>query len=164
MTFIQVSWIIISVFGLMRSFFLNRRIQFNSEEKEFLQEKFPALSKPLARELLNRGVWISGDPGTILTKQGVENSHLIFLRSGSADVMINDDIIAQCEPGNFIGEMTLHDGSPASATVRLREESRYLNFDANGLRELSKRESLIAQALDASFARDLRKKLHAKNP
>lgn len=160
---IQICWITISLYGLVRMFVINRRTRFTAEERAFIQAKTPRLKKHLARKVLNKGIWVEGAPGTELTRQGVANDHLIYLSTGRADVVLNDQIIAEVASQNYIGEMTFLNQDVATATVQLNSNARYLCFDSNALRDLCKQDSEIAQAIESSFADDMRAKLEAAN-
>jgi CRP-like cAMP-binding protein len=158
---IQVSWILISIFGMSRMYLLYRRIRFTDEEMEFVTEQLSELPLHLARKVLDIGLWIDGDRGAELTRQGEKNYNLIYLKEGRAEVLLNNTQIAICAPGSFIGEMTVMSGGPATATVRLISTARLLCIDAEALRALSQNEAGIASVIQNSFSRDMRLKLEA---
>ena len=158
---IQVSWILISIFGLARMYLLYRRIRFTDEEIEFVEEQLQRLPLHLARKVLDIGIWIDGARGAELTRQGERNNSLMYLKHGSAEVCQNNTRIATCSPGSFIGEMTVLSDAPATATVRLTSSARLLCLDAEALRTLSQNEAAIATVIQNSFSRDMRLKLEA---
>lgn len=160
---IQVSWITISIYGMARMFFINRRLRFTKEERDFLDVKLPHLRKHLARQVLNKGIWIEGKAGTQLTTQGVSNDHLIYLSQGKAQVILNKRLVAEVASQSYIGEMTLLNQDVATATVQLSSDARYLCFDAAAIRSLCKQHGQVAQAIESSFASDMRSKLEASN-
>ena len=59
--------------------------------------------------------------------------------------------------------MTLFSSDPATATVRLTSPARYLQLNSKALRKICQQEGDVAQALEASFSRDMRHKLEALN-
>ena len=71
--------------------------------------------------------------------------------------------MAVCEPGTFVGEMTVMSGEPANGTVRLLSTSRYWLIEALRLRALTRKNPEIANALEGSFARNMRDKLVRSN-
>ena len=158
---IQVSWILISIFGISRMYLLYRRIRFTDEDMEFVNEQLSDLPLHLARKVLDIGFWIDGDQGAELTRQGEKNTNLIYLKQGRAEVLLNNSQIAVCGPGSFIGEMTVLSDGTATATVRLISKARLLCIDANALRTLSHNEAAIASVIQNSFSRDMRLKLEA---
>ena len=160
---VQVSWIVISIYGLARMYVLTRGIRFSPDEKAFVDDKLPGLPRHLARRILSDGVWIDGEAGAELTVQGTPNKNLVYLHSGTADVILNGQRVATCQPGSFIGELTVLKDEPATATVTLNSDARYLCLDAEALRKLCAREASVAQVLENSFSRDIKAKLEAAN-
>ncbi len=140
-----------------------RRAVFSAEEKKFLQTTMPALDKAHARRLLNLGFWIDGSAGTILTTEGEPVRNLVYLTEGEARVSHDDHVVAVCQPGSFVGEMTVMTGEPATGTVMLTKPSRYLALHAEAVRKLSFSSADIRQALNAAFSSNMREKLVASN-
>lgn len=141
----------------------NRRARFSEEEAEFVHGKFPRLSRGNRRRLLNQGLWVTGETGTALTTERETVTHLIFLASGEAEIRSADKVVAVCEPGAFIGEMTVLSGEPATGTATLSMQSRYWAIEAGALRDLVKAVPEIGESLEASFSRNLRDKLVRSN-
>lgn len=83
---IQVTYIGISVFGMVRFYILTRLIRFTDEERVFLDVVAPNLVKFQARQLLDLGIWRSEAPDTRLTEEGKALPYLHFLLEGAADV------------------------------------------------------------------------------
>jgi NTE family protein len=82
--------------------------------------------------------------GTVLMAEGDIPGEMYVLRTGSAAVLIEDrtgtkQALSHIGPGETIGEMSLLTKEPASATVRLNEESEALVLDERELAELSRR-------------------------
>lgn len=140
-----------------------RRAVFSAEEKQFLQATMPALDKAHARRLLNLGFWIDGSAGTALTKEGEPVLNLIYLTEGEARVSHDNHNVAVCQPGSFVGEMTVMTGEPATGTVTLTKPSRYLALHAEAVRKLAFSSADIRQALNAAFSSNMREKLVASN-
>lgn len=140
-----------------------RRAVFSTEEKQFLQDTMPALDKAHARRLLNLGFWIDGSAGTVLTNEGEPVLNLIYLTEGEAHVSHDNHNVAVCQPGSFVGEMTVMTGEPATGTVTLTKPSRYLALHAEAVRKLSFSSADIRQALNAAFSSNMREKLVASN-
>lgn len=71
--------------------------------------------------------------GEILLEAGKANRHLHLLVSGRMRVHLSleDEAIAVLGPGEAIGEISLIDGQPASATVVADTECRLLRLDAH---------------------------------
>jgi CRP-like cAMP-binding protein len=160
---IQVSWIIISLIGICRVFILTKRARFSDEEQQLLDDKFPKLVPHLARELLNRGIWINGQPGTELSREGEVVSGLTYLVSGEASVAVDDKMVGRVPLYSFVGELTIMTDEPATATVMLTSESRYFYLKSEGLRQLASRDTRVKVALSNSFIADSKDKQIRRN-
>ena len=141
----------------------NVRARFSVEETEFVTTKFPALPAALQRKLLNHGAWRDSAEGDILTLEGAPVRELVYVSKGKIAITSHDVVVAKCEEGAYIGEMTSLTGTNANGTAITAEPSRIWAIDAQILRNLVKKEPLIGQALEASFAQNLREKLVNSN-
>lgn len=148
---IQIAWILISVAGIVRIFLLNHRIRFNAEEASLVEDALADMPRPLARRLLDRGLWMDGGAGLTLTEEGAPVERLHYLAGGTAEVVVGDRSVARLERG-FIGEMNVLEGGPASATVRLTGPSRLFAVSGDALRRMA--------ATDAEFRLHLEQRLH----
>jgi CRP-like cAMP-binding protein len=137
----------------------NRRARFSPEEDAFVSSRLSRLSRKAARRLLNRGVWSDGLPGTVLTTEGETVQHLVYLHSGRVDITLNGVTVGTCRPGNYVGEMSVLDGAPASATAVVAEPSRYWLISTETLRKLHETDDELAGAVEMGIARDLRRKI-----
>lgn len=160
---IQVSWIVISVVGIARYYYLTHRTRFNDEEQSFIDTVLHGLDRIKARRLIDLGSWISGEAGTVLTEAGKPVDNLIYLAEGRAVVAIDDTVIATLNDKSLIGEMTAMSGQPASATVMISEPSRYLAIPVQPLRELLERDDEIRRHVQLSFTDQVSSKLVGAN-
>jgi len=158
---IQTSWILISLFGALRMYLMHRRIRFTEEEQDFVDRQLSELPRHLARKFLDIGIWIDGPRGAELTRQGVANGRLIYLKDGLAEVIVNAKQVATCRPGSFVGEMTVLSNEPATATVRLTTNARLFSIDCEAMRALARNEASVASVIQTSFSHDMRLKLQA---
>jgi len=156
---IQVTWIAISIVGIVRMYFLSVTSRFSDEEQMFITHMANGLPSHRARELLNTGIWMSAAPGTVLTREGQPVDHLSFVVSGKADVIVREKTIASSGAGMAIGEITYLTGEPATATVHVAEHMHLLRFDAQQLREFIARNADIGAILEQNMANHLRSKL-----
>lgn len=155
----QIVWIVISVVGLTRIAVLQTRARLNAEEQGFTAAKFPTMSRSMARKFLNAGDWYDAMAGTLLVTEGERLGGLIYLASGEAEVTLRGRPIAQCMPGSFIGEMSCFDGSAASATVTLRQPSRYFLIRTEALNRLCARDLDMRRTVENGVGNDTRHKL-----
>lgn len=159
----QVTWIIISVFGLVRMFVLEGRARLNEEEQAFMADKFPTMSRSMGRHFLNAGDWYEAEPGTPLVSEGERLGALIYLANGQAEVTLRGRPIARCLSGSFIGEMTCFDGSPANATVTFEQPSRYFLIRTEALKRLCAHDLDMRRTLENAVGADTQRKLIATN-
>lgn len=158
---IQIAWITLSVIGIGRLYYLNSRLRFTEGEQAFLDQAMDDLPKIDARSFLNNALEITGEPGTQLTEEGKPISHLIYLLDGKAAVFSGGMEVATIGAGNYIGDVTYMLGEPATATVKLSENSRYLSFEVEALRAFLAKNATVRRRLEQSAADNLRKKLTA---
>lgn len=69
--------------------------------------------------------------GQTLFTQGEQGELMYVLMSGTADVTVNGRLVEEAAPGALLGEMTLVDGSPRSATVVARTECKFVPVDTH---------------------------------
>ena len=155
--------VVVNVVQLVLIWIGNRRAQFNEDERRMMDERLQGLSPRQARRLLDMGLWVEGEPGTDLTEEGQPVRHLVYLLSGEVAIQVDDRIVGQCEAGNFVGEMSLVDGGPASATARVTQPSRYWMISTDRLRKLRVDGSPLWSALEVGIAQDLKRKIMASN-
>ncbi|WP_292022951.1 cyclic nucleotide-binding domain-containing protein [Maritimibacter sp. UBA3975] len=159
---LQIAWAGISVFGIARIYFLNSRLSFSDEEQTLIAYGLPRMSKPTARNLLNRGVWFNAEPGTVLTTEGECVTHLHFMLHGTAEVSSGNKSIAEIKRG-FVGEMNVMEAAPASATVSVSEPSRVFSVSGTTLRKLAETDADFASSLSVHLARSTKEKLIEAN-
>src|SRR5262249_51240650 len=106
--------------------FRNRSTRFNDEERAFYSQVVPLLEPYQVRRHMAIGTWLDGEPGSELTRQGEFVSHLVFLKPGRVSVLVNNNPVGYCTPGNLIGEISIRTGKPATATAIAKGCIRYL--------------------------------------
>jgi hypothetical protein len=160
---IQISWILISIVGVARIYYLTHRVRFSPEERAFIATWFPDLSIPDARRFLTAGNWIDTDPGAGIAEQGKDIGFLYFLTQGIADVAAGGKPVGQLVAPSVIGELTCFDGGPASATVTTAQAARLFAMDTTTLARLCKGSPDLRLHLQSGLARDTHAKLNAAN-
>ena len=161
--FWQALLVLVNVAQIAREWMNNRRARFSDDETKFMKERLYTLAPGEARQLLNMGVWANGAAGTQLTTQGKPVDNLVYLASGEVDIRFDGATVGSCLPGNYVGEMSVLNGGPASATAVVSEPSRYWMISAEQLRTLHSNAPNIAAALELGIAKDLRHKIIAAN-
>lgn len=129
--------------------------RFSADDLDFYTRIFPKLEPWQMRRLLKTGRWLQAAPGTELTRQGELVSHLCYLNSGRLDVLVHGQAVGVCEPKSLIGEISIANGQPATATVIAREPIHYLALERAALHRLMKADTEIAHAVESSLRRNL---------
>ncbi len=153
----------VNIVQIAREWLIERRTSFTEEEMRFVKARLSTLSKSDARRLLNMGLWVDGPKGAVLTTEHEEVDVLAYLVSGRVDVFLNGKRVGACGPGNFVGEMSVLNHAPASATAVVAEPSRYWVIPAHRLRALQETDPELAGAFQTGIARDLRNKIMSHN-
>lgn len=153
---------LVSATQLLRLLLGDARATFGAEEQGLLAV-FDGLSRGHARHLIDQGLWLSGKPGDILTREGEAVPNLYFLAEGGATVSSGGSVVATCRPDNFIGEVTALGGTPATGTVVLDRASRLWCVPADKLRVYAETHDGVRAALERAFRRALTEKLVAAN-
>jgi CRP-like cAMP-binding protein len=160
---IQVTYISISVFGIVRFYLLTNRIRFTDEERVFLEVVAPNLAKLQARQLLDLGTWKTAQLGTLLTEEGKSLARLSFLFDGAADVTVAGGTVAKLGPKSLIGEMSCLTGMQTSATVTVTEPSRLFTVEVKKLNDFLARNLSVRHELESRFAYQIGEKLIRAN-
>jgi CRP-like cAMP-binding protein len=63
-------------------------------------------------------------PGEALFRTGDKGSEMYVLLEGAVDIMVGEQVVENATTGAMIGEMSLIDDSPRTATVIAKEPSR----------------------------------------
>lgn len=75
-------------------------------------------------------------PGETLVREGEPGDSFLIIVSGSASVTRGDATLRTLGPGDFLGEISLLDGGPRTATVTATAEVQGLIIDRAGFRRL----------------------------
>jgi CRP-like cAMP-binding protein len=102
-----------------------------------------ALPPEVAAHLLEAGSVRTFDPGALIFEEGAEGDSMVLVLDGSAEVLrLADagsgryDVVGICEAGTTIGEMSLFDGRPRSATVRALDALVALHLERASVRRI----------------------------
>ena len=140
-----------------------RKVRFSDEEFAFCQNTLPLVPPTLARQFINVGQWRDLPEGTELTAQGQPVTQLTYIAAGTVDVLVHHHHIASCMDGDFIGELGILSGKPATATTVTSSPVRALIFDRDKLLQHLRNEPDLKLALQAAFKENLRNKLTLAN-
>lgn len=94
--------------------------------------------------------------GAILTREGATGGIAFVLASGSAEVVRGGKRLATLGPGDVVGELSLIDGEPRSATVKALTDLEVLELDNRDLNKLLKKAPSVVRKLLEALAGRLR--------
>jgi Cyclic nucleotide-binding domain len=146
-----------------RTFYEGRAIRFTAEEKAMVKTLLAGLPKSRARHVIDQGLWLNGEGGDVLTREGEPVDHLYYLHKGEARVVCTGHQVGTCRPGDLIGELTVLSGETASATVVLSGPARFWCAPADDLRPYVEAHEDVRRAIEHGFATVLKAKLRASN-
>jgi hypothetical protein len=159
-TFWETMFTLVNIVQLMLIAYRNAAAKFADDERAFYDAITPDLSPYQVRRLLRAGSWFDVDPGHELIRQGSIASHLIFLRSGQADIYFGSKLVGTSPPGSLIGEISISTQAPATATVvAAAGPVRYLALERSALHKTMKADPAIAETIDRAIRRGLLEKL-----
>jgi CRP-like cAMP-binding protein len=160
---IETAWVLLSLFGIARLWFLTRGLTFTEEERTFLDAALPGLSRLTARRFLAGGRWEDLAPGAVLTQEGEPVERLTYVASGAASVAHGGVEVASIPEGLFVGELGVLSRAPATATVTVTAPTRAFTIEAGPLAALVARYPDLKLSLDAGIGADARRKILGAN-
>jgi CRP-like cAMP-binding protein len=94
--------------------------------------------------------------GTVMTHQGAVGGLAYVIVTGQAEVTRDGKQIARLGPGDVVGELSLIDGKPRSATVTATTDLEVLELDGEDLRTLMKKAPPVVRKLLEALAQRVR--------
>jgi CRP/FNR family cyclic AMP-dependent transcriptional regulator len=95
--------------------------------------------------------------GFDLTKQGAHGSQCFVVAAGEASVSIDGRIVANVGPGACVGEMSLLDGGPRTATVTALTPMAVYVLDPGEFRSLLDTAPVVTRRIMTGLSRRLRR-------
>jgi CRP/FNR family transcriptional regulator, cyclic AMP receptor protein len=123
-----------------------------------------AISQTLGRGLSEESIWKITElaerrkfqGGDAIVRQFDRTSDFIIVLAGNAQVKtFNDDLICEVGPGSIIGEISLVDEQPRSATIRSIQNSEVAIIPAEDLKALLDNNPVIASVVYKNIAQTL---------
>lgn len=96
------------------------------------------------------------DAGEVVFAEGDEGDGLLVVASGELEVERGGRSLARVKRGEIVGELSVLDGEPRSATVRALEATEVYFVGREGFLELCDASPALVQSLVRSMARRLR--------
>lgn len=130
-------------------------------ERQLYEQVFSEMSVGEFLKLAKTAAWRDVQTGERVVTQGAVVPELMVLAAGAMAVRTGDRMIADLEPGQFIGEMSFLSGNRAAADVVATEPCRVLAWPQPTLGRLLDRSSALSFKLRAVLGRDVVAKLRA---
>ncbi len=94
--------------------------------------------------------------GSVLTRQGTAGGLAFVIAEGKAEVLRGEKRLATLGPGDVVGELSLLDGEPRSATVRALTDMEVLQISSQDLNRLLRKAPSVRRKLLEALAERLR--------
>lgn len=94
--------------------------------------------------------------GTVMTREGATGGLAFIIATGRAEVTRAGRRLARLGPGDVVGELSLIDGEPRSATVTATSDLEVLELDRKDLLKLLRKAPPVVRKLLESMAQRLR--------
>jgi CRP/FNR family cyclic AMP-dependent transcriptional regulator len=117
---------------------------------------FAACTKRQLEQVAALAVPIERKKGTVMTRQGAAGGLAFIIVTGTAEVVRNGKRVALLGPGGVVGELSLIDGKPRSATVTAASDLGALALDRADLFKLVTKAPPVMRKLLESMAQRLR--------
>ena len=160
---IETCWILFSIIGLLRWYFLTSGLRLSAGERLFIDTALPGLEPYLARRVLHAGHWREAAEGEVLTHEGKAVDALVHFVSGEGTVSVGGREVGVCGPGTLVGELGASSGKPAIATVAVSQPAQIFSVSTEALRRLMATNPDIRIALDAGIGAGVRSKFISAN-
>jgi len=109
----------------------------------------------------------SYQPGDVVIRQGDENDNLYLVLKGKLEVLQEvdgaDQVVAVLEAGDSLGEVSIYDPGPASATVRAASDSEVWLITRDSLDRLHTASPKVAYRLLTRITTCLSKRMRDMN-
>ena len=94
--------------------------------------------------------------GAVLTRQGQKGGLAYVIGQGTAEVVRDGRRLASLGPGDVVGELSLIDGAPRSATVQALTPLQVLEINSEDLRRLLRKAPGVRRKLLEALSERLR--------
>ena len=94
--------------------------------------------------------------GTVLTREGDVGREVFIILGGAAEVVRDEQVVASLGPGDHVGELSLLDGGPRTATVTASTDVDLLVLSRPAFNGVLDEIPTLAHKLLVSLARRLR--------
>lgn len=133
------------------------------EERALLEDILRVEDPAGQRRLVGLLRWRDAVPGEVLIRQGQPNPPLIYIASGAAGIELDGQLVGVCGAGDFLGDMSIATGEPASTAVVVSNPMRLAVVDRASLAQMGEAAPEIGAAFDRAINRGLAAKIARMN-
>jgi CRP-like cAMP-binding protein len=105
---------------------------------------FEYLSYPELIQVINTGELVKVAPGKVICSEGDPGGEMMLLLSGSVHVNKNGQLLRVLGKGDVVGELSLIDAAPRSASIVAKDATNLLAFPREALCALFRAEPTLA--------------------
>jgi CRP-like cAMP-binding protein len=116
---------------------------------------FKDLSKKHLRQVRSLATRVDVSPGRVLTREGGLGHEFIVVLEGEVEIRQDDEVVATCGAGDYVGEIALIEKRPRTATVVATSAAVLDVIGQREFSELLKEEPEIAERIRATAAQRL---------
>lgn len=110
-------------------------------------ELFAGVSEPMLTKVSKRSRRVEHQAGQVIVRAGARAHAFHVIIDGTAEVLKDDEHVADLGPGEYFGEIAAASDSVRSATVRARTDVIALAIDTVSFQKLIEEEPELATAL-----------------
>lgn len=112
---------------------------------------FASLSRKQRRLLALRADEVDVRPGKLVCRKGESAGEFYLIEQGTAKVVRDGQYLDELGPGDFFGEMGLHDDAPRNANVIAQTPLTLMILNGPALRELEHEAPELARRIRATI-------------
>lgn len=133
------------------------------EERALLEDILRVEDPAEQRRLVGLLRWRDAPAGETLIRQGQPHPPLIYVASGAAGIELDGRLVGVCGAGDFLGDMSIATGEPASTAVVVSNPMRLAVVDRAALAQMAEAAPEIGAAFDRAINRGLAAKITRMN-
>jgi CRP-like cAMP-binding protein len=108
---------------------------------------FAKLSRKQRKLLALRADEVDVQPGRLVCRKGESANELYVIEQGTAKVVRDEQYLDELGPGDFFGEMGLHDDAPRNANVVATTPLTLMILNGSALKELEREHPALASRI-----------------
>ena len=134
-----------------------------AEERALIEDILRVEDPARQRRLVGLLEWRDAEPGEVLIHQGQDHPPLIYVATGAAGIELDGRIVGVAGAGDFLGDMSVATGEPASTAVVVTNAMRIAVVDRASLAQMAEVAPEIGAAFDGALSRALAAKIRRMN-